>query len=264
MFFILSKVLGFFALPSNLLISFGIAGLVLLCTRLRRLGSWLVVSSLVLIAVAGLSPLGNVLMLPLEERFPPWNASGGPPDGIVVLGGAITPDVSAARGVVALNEAAERITVTAELARRYLNARIIYSGGSGTLTADHIAEAPFAVDELEGLGVAHDRITAEEQSRNTVENAVFSRLIAQPKPGERWLLVTSAFHMPRAIAAFRAAGFPVEACPVDWRTRGPIDATRPFNSLSEGLRRTDVAVHEWIGLLAYRLTGKSKELFPAP
>ncbi len=75
--------------------------------------------------------------------------------------------------------------------------------------------------EFEALGIAHDRITAEEQSRNTIENAVFSRLLAHPKPGERWLLVTSAFHMPRAIAAFRAAGFAVEAYPVDWRTRGP-------------------------------------------
>jgi uncharacterized SAM-binding protein YcdF (DUF218 family) len=120
------------------------------------------------------------------------------------------------------------------------------------------------VDELEALGVAHNRITAEEQSRNTIENAVFSRLVAQPKPGERWLLVTSAYHMPRAVAAFRAAGFPVEAYPVDWRTRGPIDALTPFGSLSDGLQRTDAAVHEWIGLLAYRLSGRTKELFPAP
>ncbi len=264
MFFILSKILGFFALPSNLLISIGIVGVLLLCTRFRRLASWLVVTSVVLIAVAGLSPLGYMLILPLEQRFPPWDPSRGPPTGIVVLGGAIRPDVSAARGVVALNEAAERITVTVELARRYPNARIIYTGGSNALISDQIAEAPFAVRELEALGVAHDRIIAEEQSRNTIENAVFSRLIAQPKPGEVWLLVTSAYHMPRAIAAFRAAGFPVEAYPVDWRTRGPIDATRPFASLGEGLGMTDIAVHEWIGLLAYRLTGKTNEFFPAP
>src|SRR5271169_2630393 len=119
MFFILSKVLGFFALPSNLLISIGLLGLVLLLTRFARLASWLLVTSLVLIAIAGLSPLGNVLILPLEQRFPPWNASHGAPDGIVVLGGVIEPDISAARGAVALNEAAERITATAELARRY-------------------------------------------------------------------------------------------------------------------------------------------------
>jgi len=264
MFFILSKVFGFATLPSNLLIEIGIIGLLLLFTPHRRLASWLVVTSIVLTAVVGWSPLGNILILPLEQRFPPWDSSRGPPDGIVVLGGAITPDVSAARGAVALNEAAERITAAAALARRYPNVRIIYTGGSNAVLADQIAEAPFAVRELEALGVAHDRITAEEQSRNTIENAVFSRLIAQPKPGERWLLITSAYHMPRAVAAFRAAGFAVEAYPVDWRTRGPIDAARPFDSLSEGLRRTDEAAHELIGLMAYRLAGKTNELFPAP
>ncbi len=264
MFFAFSKILGFFALPSNLLIVLGIIGLLLLCTRFMRLASWLAVTSVVLIAIAGLSPLGNALILPLEQRFPPWDPSHGAPNGLVVLGGAITPDVSGGRGEVALNEAAERITATAELARRYPDARIIYSGGSGALILDSPAEAPFAVRQLEALGVAHDRITAEEQSRNTIENAVFSRLLAAPKPGERWLLVTSAYHMPRAIAVFRAAGFAVEAYPVDWRTVGPVDAVRPFGSLAQGLQRTDTAVREWVGLLAYRLTGKTSELFPAP
>ncbi len=264
MFFIVSKTLGFFVLPSNFLMAIGLIGLVLLCTRFRRLASWLVVTSLVLIAFVGYSPLGNMLILPLEQRFPPWDASHGAPDGIVVLGGAISPGISLARGAVALNDAAERITVTAELARRYPNVRIIFSGGTSSLRFNAPVEAPFAVKELEALGVARDRITAEEQSRNTIENAVFSRLIAQPKPVERWLLITSAFHMPRAIAAFRAAGFPVEACPVDWRTRGPIDETLPFASFTEGLTMTDYAVHEWLGLLVYRLTGRTAELFPAP
>jgi uncharacterized SAM-binding protein YcdF (DUF218 family) len=264
MFFFVSKTLGFFALPSNFLMAIGLVGLVLLCTRLQRLASWLIVTSLVLVAIAGYSPLGNILILPLEQRFPPWDASHGPPDGIVVLGGAIVPDISVARGAVALDDAAERITVTAELARRYPNARIVFSGGNGSLQFNAPAEAPLAVKELEALGVAHDRITAEEQSRNTIENAVFSRLVAQPRPGQRWLLVTSAFHMPRAIAAFRAAGFPVEAYPVDWRTRGPSAATQPFAALPDGLTLTDVAVHEWLGLVVYRLTGKTAELFPAP
>ena len=264
MFFTLSKALGFLAVPSNLLIAIGIAGLIILCTQFRRLASWLVVTSIVLIAVAGLSPLGNALILPLEQRFPQWDASRGPPDGIVVLGGAILPGISDGRGDVALGGAAERITVTAELARRYPNARILFSGGDNALLFDQGAEAPFAVHQLETLGVAHDRIKAEEQSRNTVENAVFSRLLANPKPGERWVLVTSAFHMPRAVAAFRAAGFPIEAYPVDWRTRGVNDAVTPFASLSEGLGQTDIAAHEWVGLLVYRLTGKSTDFFPKP
>jgi uncharacterized SAM-binding protein YcdF (DUF218 family) len=264
MFFTLSKILGFFAAPSNLLISIGVLGLIVLCTRFTRLASWLIVTSVVLLAIAGLSPLGNALILPLEDRFPPWDSSHGAPTGIVVLGGAISPGVSGARDSVALDEAAERITATAELARRYPDARIIFSGGSGSLLEREGPEAPFAVRELVALGVAHDRITAEEQSRNTLENAAFSRLLADPKPGERWLLVTSAYHMPRAMAAFRAANFPVEAYPVDWRTRGSMDLQRGFPTLSEGLRRTDAATREWVGLVVYRLTGRSAELLPGP
>ena len=264
MFFILSKTLGFVALPSNLLIAIGLVGTLLLCTRYTRLASWLVVTSLVLLALTGLSPLGNVLILPLEQRFPPWDASRGSPDGIVVLGGAITPDVSVARGAVALNEAAERITAAIELAHRYPNAPIVYSAGSGALISDETVEALIGVKELEALGISHERVTAEEQSRNTIESAIFTRLIARPKPGERWVLVTSGYHMPRAMAAFRAAGFPIEAYPVDFRTRGMIDLVRPFHTLSNGLRQTDTAVHEWIGLVAYRLAGKTLELFPSP
>jgi uncharacterized SAM-binding protein YcdF (DUF218 family) len=264
MFFILSKILGFFALPSNLVMAIGLVGLVLLLTGFRRLASWLIVTSLVLIALLGWSPLGNALILPLEQRFPPWDASRGPPDGVIVLGGAISPDISLARGEVALDQAAERITVAAELARRYPNARIVFSGGSNALMFEEGAEAPFAVRQLEALGVAPERITSEGRSRTTFENAVLTRALADPKPGERWLLVTSAYHMPRAIAAFRAAGFAVEAYPVDWRTRGPIDAVRPIASLAEGLGRMDTAVHEWVGLIAYRLAGKTAELFPGP
>jgi len=264
MFFVLSKAVAFFTVPSNLAITVGIVGIVLLCTRFTRIASWLIVTSVVLIAILGLSPLGNVLMLPLEQRFPPWNPSRGTPDGIIILGGAISPGVSAARGAVELTEAAERITVGAELARAYPNSRIVFSGGSNALIFEDAGEAEFGVRELQALGVAPSRIVSEDRSRNTIENAEFSRRLADPKPGERWLLVTSAHHMPRSIAAFRAANFPVEAYPVDWRTRGPQDALRGFVSLAQGLGRTDTAVHEWIGLIAYRLGGKTAELFPGP
>ena len=83
-------------------------------------------------------------------------------------------------------------------------------------------------------------------------------------PSARWVLITSAFHMPRSMGAFRKAGFIVEPWPVDYRTRGAADLTRPFDKVSEGLRRVDMAVHEWVGLVAYRLAGRSPELFPAP
>ena len=264
MFFVTSKIFGFFAIPSNLLIVLALLGAALVCTRFARAGWRLLVGGVVALAICGLSPLGNALILPLEQRFPPWDGAAGAPDGIVVLGGAITPDVSTARNAVALNEAAERMTAVAELARRYPAARIVFSGGSAALVFQGATEAEFAVRLLEGLGVARERILAEDRSRNTVENALFSKDLANPKPGERWLLVTSAYHLPRAVGVFRKAGFPVEAYPVDWRTRGPGDAIMPFPTVGDGLRRTDTAVREWVGLSVYWLTGQSSSLFPGP
>jgi uncharacterized SAM-binding protein YcdF (DUF218 family) len=123
MFFALSKILGFFAIPSNLVIVLALAGAALVCTRFARAGRRLMIGSVLLLAIIGLSPLGNALILPLEERFPAWDASWdasrGAPAGIISLGGALDTVVSPVRGEVALNEAAERVTVVAELARRY-------------------------------------------------------------------------------------------------------------------------------------------------
>jgi uncharacterized SAM-binding protein YcdF (DUF218 family) len=263
MYFILSKILGFLAIPSNLIIVFGIVGALLLRTRFARAGLRLVIASLLLLAIAGLSPLGNMLILPLEQRFPPWDSAGGAPDGIIVLGGAVTPDVAFARNEVALNEAAERMTATVELARRYPNARIIFSGGeSGLVYSGNESEA--ALRLFERLGLPPGRVTVEDQSRNTVENAVLTKQVAMPKPGERWLLVTSAYHQPRAVGMFRKIGFAVEAYPVDWRTRGTQDAFRLFSTVGEGLRRTDIAMREWAGLVLHWLLGNTSEVFPGP
>jgi uncharacterized SAM-binding protein YcdF (DUF218 family) len=264
MFFTASKILGFFAIPSNLVIATGLLGVALLLTRWARAGRFLLVASFVAIALFGLSPIGNALLIPLEQRFPPWDAAHGAPDGIIILGGVISPDVSAARNEVALNESAERLTEIAMLARRYPNARILFSGGSGALLYDEGSEAPFALRQLEEFGIPRERILLEDRSRNTVENAVFSKDLARPGPGQRWLLVTSAYHLPRAIGVFRKFGFPVEPYPVDWRTRGSADVWRPFASAGDGLRRVDTAVREWVGLVVYWLTGRSSELFPAP
>src|SRR5712692_2182596 len=136
MFFLLSKILGFFALPSNIVATLATVGVALLFTRFQRAGRRFTTASVVLLLLAGLSPLGNALIYPLEERFPPWDAARGAPTGVVVLGGALSPHVSAARNEVALNEAAERLTMAVELARRYPDARILFSGGSGALIFD--------------------------------------------------------------------------------------------------------------------------------
>lgn len=265
MFFFLSKILGFFSEPSNLLLTVGLAGVALWFTRFARIGRWITAACLVLLALFGLSPLGNALILPLEQRFPAWTDDGGPaPAGIVVLGGAIDEVVAAARGETSLNEAAERMTAAVDLAKRYPDTRIVFTGGNARPLFGARTEAEFAGRLLEQLGVAPGQVVLEDRSRNTIENAEFTRALVIPKPGERWLLVTSAYHMPRAVGVFRQAGFPVEAYPVDWRTRGPADLWRPFDRASDGLRRTDVALREWTGLVVYWLIGRTSALLPAP
>ena len=262
MFFVLSKTLGVMLLPSNFLIGIGVVGAILMATRLARLGRGLAVVSAVLLALSGFSPLGTWLIYPLEQRFPAWDETHGAPDGIVVLGGAINADMSAAHGAPAYTHSVARMIAAAALARRYPNARIVFTGGSADLLSNDAREADYAIEVFEGLGIPRERLTIERRSRNTAENAEFSRIVAAPKSGERWLLVTSAFHMPRSVGLFRKAGFAVEPYPVDWRAGVDLWAWRPLSL--EGLGVVDASVREWMGLLAYRISGKTSELFPGP
>jgi uncharacterized SAM-binding protein YcdF (DUF218 family) len=263
MFFILSKTVALFFIPSNFLLEIGLVGLVLWLTRWKRAGAGLMALSLVLLAVSGFLPVGAALDHALESRFPPWNPARGAPDGIIVLGGAIDPALSQDRGVVALNQKAERVTVIAKLARAYPEARIVYSGGNAAVDPKVPPEADFALPILQSFGIARGRITLEPRSRNTYENALFTKALIKPKPGSHWLLVTSAEHMPRAVGCFRRVGFPVEAYPVDWHTPREIHISL-VDQASEGLARLDGAAHEWIGLVAYWLTGRTSSFLPGP
>jgi uncharacterized SAM-binding protein YcdF (DUF218 family) len=264
LFFMLSKTLGPMLLPTNFLIGLGLFGAILLATRWAFVGRKLMVASVVLLAICGFSPLGRLLLYPLESRFPPWDAARGAPDGIIVLGGSIDVDLSAAHGVAVTSGGADRLIAAAMLANRYPNARIIYSGGSSRLISGDAREADYATALFESLGVSRKRLTMEPRSRNTQENAEFSKALAAPKSGERWLLVTSAYHMPRSAGLFRKAGFEVETYPVDWRGGERANLLMFSTVALDGLERTDVALREWMGLVAYWATGKIDRLLPGP
>jgi uncharacterized SAM-binding protein YcdF (DUF218 family) len=250
MFFFLSKFFAFFTKPSNLLFLLAIIGLVLMLTRYARAGRRLLVVSVILLLVFGISPLGRQLVLVMEGRFPPWDPSRGAPDGIVVLGGAIGPEISAARGEIALSGAAERMTSVADLARRYPNAKIVFTGGNASIFGG-AREADYVLPLWESFGIPRSRIQLERDSRNTVENATMTKALVNPKPNERWLLVTSSF--------------PVEPYPVDWVSRGDeLGKLGVSESFAGGLHAIDNAAHEWVGMLMYWLTGRSSEFFPGP
>jgi uncharacterized SAM-binding protein YcdF (DUF218 family) len=264
MYYTLSKLLWFFATPSNVILALVVAGALLLRRRGSRLGKRLVGLGAVLFVVFGLSPASNWLLLPLEQRFPAWRDDGKPVAAVVVLGGAIDPGVSAARRQLALNDSAERMVAMGDLARLFPSVPVVFSGGAGSPVDGEVTEAEVVEAHLAEFGLAQDRVRFERRSRNTVENARFTKALLDLKPGDRVLLVTSAFHMPRSMGLFRREGYDVVPYPVDFRTRSPGDAWRPFLAASDGLQRTDLAVREWIGLAAARLLGHSGELFPAP
>ena len=262
MFFLASKTFGALLVPSTLIIAIGAIGLILTWSRFQSVGRKLLAFSVAALLVCGYLPIGKLLIVPLETRFSPWRAENGEPAGIIVLGGGVDPVLSAARGTPIIDSSGARILVAAALARRYPRTRLVYAGGNSDLLQQQTKEADVAAAIFESLGIGQ-RLQIEKQSRNTEENVRFSKLLADPKPGETWLLVTSAFHMPRSIGIFRKAGFLVQPYPVDWKTRGWSDIFTFQSDFLNGLKLTNIAVHEWIGLLAYRLTGKIDDLFPS-
>jgi len=261
MFFIASKTLWFFAAPSALLI---LGALIGAAFSARRNGQLLALGCLAVLLVIGVAPAGALLISPLENRFPAPPANLPPPYGVVVLGGAIDDDITRARGQATFDEGAERLTEAAILARRYPSARIVYTGGSNALLARPSSEAEDARRLLVAMGVDSERITLETHSRNTDENARFTAALVHPESGQTWLVVTSAYHMPRAMGLFRKAGFAAIADPVDYRTEGGWRDWRLNVNLPHGLALFDLAAHEWVGLLAYRLSGRIDSFLPGP
>lgn len=260
MYFVLSKTLGFFALPTNIISSLALVGLALMILR-RPVGKVISILALVAFLIAGLSPLGNMMLTPLEQRFPGMSFPERI-DGIIVLGGSYDSQVRGYISTIVLEEDTEPMAIMASLARRYPEAKVIFSGGSEAKTLGP-SEAAIAKQLFTSFGVDPDRIMIEDQSRNTEENARFTSQLIRPTPQSTWLLVTSAYHSPRAIGTFRRAGFNVIAFPVGWRTHGRRDFYWPEPSATENLRRVDVATHEWIGLTIYRVLGYTNQWFPA-
>ena len=249
----LSKVFWLIANPTTILLLGFVIGALMLWSR-----RWCVAGRTVVSVAAGLF----LCLAVLEDRFPPPEPPASV-TGIVILSGFMSVSNGTARGTVELNAMADRLTGFLALARRYPDARLVFSGGSAAVIHDLPTEASFARRLMESIGAPVARIMFEDRSRNTHENAVESKALAGPAPGETWLLVTSAFHMPRAVASFRAVGWDVVPYPVDYQTPGLAELGLSFDPLGN-LVAINLAMHEIAGLVAYRLLGRIDTVWPAP
>lgn len=259
-FWVISKIVWAIIAPETLLLFLLILSSGLLWTRYNKQGHLLISFTVFIIAMVSVFPVSSWILRPLEDRFPIPKKLPDRIDGIIVLAGAEKISVTTARGLPALNSGAERLTTFVWLAHIYPDAVLLFSGGSGSLTDQKHKSADTARKIFYQVGLNPDRVQFESDSKNTSESALESYKLIKPSPDQHWILVTSAFHMPRSVGLFRKVGWNVIPYPVDFNATKSSSLKfdlREIGGFSQGIR-------EWIGIFVYWMMGKMSELFPEP
>jgi len=261
-FFWASKIFWAIISPDSLLLILLLGSYFLLLLGRRRVGRTVLGICCLCALLIAVLPIGDWLTLPLERRFEAAPTLPEAVDGIIVLGGFIDTQGSDTWEQIQTNEAAERLLAFQALARQYPEAQLVFTGGIGSLDRSTSSEADSVRPVMSSLGLADRNIVLESQSRNTWENVIYSQEMLKPLAGERWVLITSAAHMPRAVGIFCQQGWPISPYPVDFRS----DHQRLMRlemRFAEHLLTLRQASREWIGLAAYYLTGKTAQLLPS-
>jgi uncharacterized SAM-binding protein YcdF (DUF218 family) len=241
MTYYLSKVFWLLAAPTSALILITATATLWAVLGSSKCAAWLAAAAACGLVIAAFTPIGLGLAVPLENRFPTSRPDPQvPPDGIIMLPGG----------------AGDGIDAVSKLSQDYPKAHLTFCGFS--------VGGKDLIKRLVDLGVDPGRINTVPQPRTTSEDAYHSAALLRPKPSEKWLLITAAMHMPRAVGCFRAIGFRVQPYPVEFITRGRAGPFALFATGSSALIQFDRAAKEWIGLVAYRLMGKTDALFPGP
>jgi len=261
LFFFLSKILWALLSPGTLILLMLMAGTALLFLHQTKVAKLLLGAAGLLLVLITLLPVGGWLATPLEKRFPANPELPRTVDGIILLGGAIDPLTSYIWDQPEFGAAADRYFGFIEMANRYPRAKLIFTGGAGTLLDQEYKEADVALYFLESMGIRKSRLEIERDSRNTYENAINSKALMNPQPGETWLLVTSATHMPRSVGVFCQQNWPVIPYPVDHETTPGRQWQPSFDPVGK-LEDINTFAREWVGLLVYYRTDKTSALFP--
>lgn len=263
MYFVLSKTLWFLMKPSALMFLGMTVGLVLVLTRFRRIGLALFGVTFLGLWAVTVIPVGEMMIRDLEERFPKLTTVPENVGGIIVLGGSIDPLVSQARGQIAVDSSMERLLFFAMLSDTRPNVPLVFTGGSGSLFDQDAKEGHYFESLAKLLNLDMSRVIIESESRNTMENARFSKALVPIEQDRPWVLITSARHMPRAVGVFRKEGWPVIPYPVDYITVPARGWTFRLENLG-GQSMLDAAVHEFLGMTVAYFMGRSDSLYPSP
>ena len=256
LFFIASKLIWFLISPDTLLVSFLLLCLVLLWFNQKKKAIVLLHTVVAACLIITFLPVGKWLLYPLEKQFLPLKDLPENVDGIIMLAGAESLSLTEYWNQVQIGDAAERYTQFIYLMKAHPDARHIFTGGIGGIDQSGINSSDVARMFFTSQGLDIEKIIFESESRNTFENVRNSQKLVHPLPNETWLLVTSAFHLPRSIGIFYKHNWPVLPFPVDFRTH-PEKLFRIRPNFAGNLNELGQGLHEWLGLLAYYVTGKT-------
>jgi uncharacterized SAM-binding protein YcdF (DUF218 family) len=260
-FFVLSKLVWGIISPLSLALILFIVAVGLLWLNRLVLARGILTFLAALGVLIWVYPVGDWMIAPLEMRFPVPELPEEI-DTIIVLGGAEQLKISASRQQAAVGEGAERILFAASLSQSYPDAKIIYSGGSNLVQMPDLPSHETIQTLFQQAGVEKGRLLIEGDARNTDENFRLIAPLLNNKSGHH-VLITSAFHMPRAIGIAQKQGIEVLAYPVDYRSHPATYRYADFD-LSGHLDVLNTAWHEWLGLTVYYLTGRTDTWLPSP
>lgn len=257
MFFFLSKFLAPLLSPLTVATLLLTGAMIAMREKRMKLARRLGIASWAVLIVFGVLPVGQVMIAGLESRYSIPAELPRRVDGIIVLGGMIDTDIGLKYGVPQLQGTVDRLTTFVDLGRRYPSAKLVFTSGIARVDQKGIPEGQMARQILENWRFTPGhRLVIEDKSRNTYENALFSRPLAEPKEGQTWLLVTSASHMPRAVGVFEKQNWRVVPVPADFQSDGKLRWGIGGNSILNNMMLSYVAIKEYAGIAAYALTGK--------
>lgn len=262
--FVISKLFWIAAQPLSLAFIFTIVGLFAAILHWRRTGLACAALGAAILFLTIYTSLGAYVLQGLEARFPKPSNDPESVSCMIVLGGAFETEVTTSRGGIEFNQSADRFVEALRLAVAFPSARIIVSGGDGSLSGAYEGDAVASARFFETFGIEPARLIEERLSRTTYENARNLKAALAEEGLHDCLLITSAYHMPRSIGLFRANGIAVHAWPTDYRTSGNVVLGFDFTQPSSNAQLASTAMREWTGLLAYYLAGRIDTLYPAP